>query len=134
MFINRVHEQRPKIDSGKKKTESKNQFEKPSQMHEHPASTPRCALARPGAHWRAQARAWPPYCGRVPGRVVERGRPCRRPLWLYCSFPAACPARLRLRPNAQRPSASLIVSWPWPSAVSQGPASCHSAPLAVSWA
>ena len=30
--------------------------------------------------------------------------------------------------------AAMAVSWPWPSAVSEGPALCHSAPMTVSWA
>ena len=95
-------------DSGKK-YRVENQFEKLSRTHKHPtgpAGTPRCALARPGAHWRAQARTWPAYRGRVPGRVVARGRPCRRPQWPYRSIPAAHPARFRPRPSVQLPNAS----------------------------
>ena len=125
------------------------QSKKPSQMHKHPASpagTPKCTST---STQQAQARAWLSYRGRVPGRVVARGRPCRRPVWPYCSYSAAHPARIRPRPSAQRPERQRLLAQHARSlsllraqrrivaaqpAISQGPAPCRSAPLAVSWA
>ena len=124
---------------------SENQSKKPSQMHKHPASpagTPRCALARPGARMAAVSWLCPRPCrGKGPAVsqasvAVSQQQCCsprshppapQRPAPL-CQRLLAQHARSLSLPSAQR---RVVVAQP---AVSQGPAPCRSAPLAVSWA
>ena len=100
MFVNRVQ------TVTQKHHRVENRFEKPSLVHGHPASpagTPRCALARPGA--RMAALSWS-----GPDRVMERGRPCRRPQWLYRSIPVARPARFRQHPPRPTPQRQRLLA------------------------
>ena len=108
-----------------------NQSKKPSRMHKHPASpagTPRCALARPGVHWRAQARAWLQYHGRVPGRVIgQRGRVAATVSHApRASARTPAPSAPAPAPQRQRPSASACS----PSTLAR---TAYRAPSAVMW-
>ena len=121
------------------------QSKKPSRMHKHPASpagTPRCALARPGARMAVVSWSCPRPC-RAKGPAVSQASVAVSQL--QCRSPRAHPpapqfpvpqrqrllaqhARLLSLPRARR---LIVAAQP---AVSQGPAPCRSAPLAISWA
>ena len=111
-----------------------NQVEKPSRVHEHPAgpaSTPRCALARPGAHTPGFIVGRPScVVAEAPCRIAAQAtmslRSCARPCSSCSTRPCAlCPAPLRAlsRAPARRAvrvaglhghivCAQATVSWP----------------------
>ena len=134
MFMNRVQTVTQKYHRVEK------QSKKPSRMQKHPASpagTPRCALARPGARMAAVSWPCPRPCHGKGSAVSQASMAVSQ---LQCRSPRAhppAPQRQRLLaqharslslPRAQR---RIVAAQP---AVSQGPAPCRSAPLAVSWA
>ena len=120
-----------------------NQVKKPNRVHEHPAGpagTPRCALARPGAHWRAQARAclavswaglavsWP----RPPAVSQPKAAMSQAPQRRIIACDARAPARYALRAmpaplraSSARPAHLLRAQCLIVGAVPRAPAPCR---------